>query len=140
MMSRDSDVQTDEGPTEPAVDEVFCTSCGETIKEQAEICPECGVRQLKPDAAPRSGAAESSLPNDKVDELQTLAQKSPGRAIALGVLLSAGAYFYVGRPKLAVLNIVTFNFILTGFILVPIHTYKMIDDARDELERHGKDW
>lgn len=28
-----------------AADEVFCQSCGATIKEQAEVCPECGVRQ-----------------------------------------------------------------------------------------------
>lgn len=27
-----------------AADEVFCTSCGAAIKEQAELCPECGVR------------------------------------------------------------------------------------------------
>ena len=26
--------------------EVFCTSCGSVIHERAEICPECGVRQL----------------------------------------------------------------------------------------------
>jgi len=26
-------------------DEIYCSSCGEIIKEQAEICPECGVRQ-----------------------------------------------------------------------------------------------
>lgn len=26
------------------VDEVFCQSCGEAIKQQAEICPHCGVR------------------------------------------------------------------------------------------------
>lgn len=28
-----------------AADEIFCSSCGEIIKEQAEICPECGVSQ-----------------------------------------------------------------------------------------------
>ena len=27
------------------VDEAFCTSCGEVIKKEAEICPKCGVRQ-----------------------------------------------------------------------------------------------
>jgi len=27
------------------VDEVFCRSCGEIIKKEAEICPHCGVRQ-----------------------------------------------------------------------------------------------
>lgn len=26
-------------------DEVFCSSCGEIIKKEAEICPKCGVRQ-----------------------------------------------------------------------------------------------
>ena len=25
-------------------DEQYCSSCGEPIKKQAEICPECGVR------------------------------------------------------------------------------------------------
>lgn len=25
--------------------EKYCSSCGEVIKEEAEICPECGVRQ-----------------------------------------------------------------------------------------------
>lgn len=27
------------------MDEVFCSECGEIIKEKAEICPKCGVRQ-----------------------------------------------------------------------------------------------
>ena len=27
------------------VDEVYCSSCGAIIKQQAEICPHCGVRQ-----------------------------------------------------------------------------------------------
>lgn len=26
-------------------DEIYCTSCGKTIKKEAEICPHCGVRQ-----------------------------------------------------------------------------------------------
>ncbi|MFT4884960.1 MAG: hypothetical protein ACI8U4_002478 [Natronomonas sp.] len=29
----------------PAPDECYCTSCGDIIKEEAEICPNCGVRQ-----------------------------------------------------------------------------------------------
>lgn len=28
-----------------AGDEQFCSSCGEVIKKEAEVCPECGVRQ-----------------------------------------------------------------------------------------------
>lgn len=30
---------------EPGPDEVYCRDCGSIIKERAEICPECGVRQ-----------------------------------------------------------------------------------------------
>ena len=29
-------------------DEKYCSTCGEIIKQQAEICPECGVRQKDP--------------------------------------------------------------------------------------------
>ncbi|QLD84917.1 hypothetical protein HWV23_04010 [Natronomonas halophila] len=29
----------------PASDECYCTSCGDIIKEETEICPNCGVRQ-----------------------------------------------------------------------------------------------
>ena len=29
----------------PGADEQYCSSCGEVIKKEAEICPECGVRQ-----------------------------------------------------------------------------------------------
>ncbi len=29
----------------PGADEQYCSSCGEVIKKQATICPECGVQQ-----------------------------------------------------------------------------------------------
>ena len=29
------------------IDEKYCFSCGEIIKKEAEICPKCGVNQLK---------------------------------------------------------------------------------------------
>ena len=32
---------------EKALDEIFCFSCGNSIKALAEICPHCGVRQKK---------------------------------------------------------------------------------------------
>lgn len=34
-----------DGGRKPGADEQFCSSCGEIIKTQAEICPECGVSQ-----------------------------------------------------------------------------------------------
>jgi len=35
---------------EKAIDEAFCSSCGEIIKKEAEICPKCGVRQKRASA------------------------------------------------------------------------------------------
>ncbi|HWV15065.1 MAG TPA: TM2 domain-containing protein [Cellvibrio sp.] len=32
-------------PRSKALDEKFCSDCGEIIKIKAEICPKCGVRQ-----------------------------------------------------------------------------------------------
>ena len=42
---------------EKAADEVFCSSCGAIIKNEAEICPKCGVRQK---AAPSNSSDISS--------------------------------------------------------------------------------
>lgn len=49
-------------PTDKKPDEVFCRSCGEPIKEEAEICPECGVRNTAGDGPERGGIdVEKSL-------------------------------------------------------------------------------
>jgi len=125
----------DEGEDTLAPDEVFCTSCGETIKEDAEVCPECGVRQKEEKSTP-----ETQIPDGRVFELQKVARKSPGVAVALGILLTPASYWYVGRTGLALVNFLTLNYLLLGFIIVPIHSYKIINDAQDELKRHGEGW
>lgn len=40
-----------ENSEKPGPNEAYCTSCGEIIKEDAEICPNCGVRQNKNSSA-----------------------------------------------------------------------------------------
>lgn len=137
-MSRNEEPDEDEEQEQtPGPDEVFCTSCGETIKEEAEVCPHCGVRQQQDNS---TTATETELPDGRVYELQKVARKSPGVAVALGLLLTPASYWYVGRTGLALVNFLTFNYLLLGFILVPIHTYKIINDAQDELKRHGEGW
>lgn len=37
-----------------AADEMFCRSCGDLIKQAAEICPECGVRNSRAPSASSS--------------------------------------------------------------------------------------
>ena len=43
------------GQAQPGPDEQYCSSCGEVIKAQAEICPECGVRQESTSTSGGSG-------------------------------------------------------------------------------------
>ncbi len=45
-------------------DEVFCRSCGEPIKKQAEVCPACGVknRQKQKSSEPGQQSTTSSSP------------------------------------------------------------------------------
>ena len=45
-VERDGSTDTGGGAADqPRADEQYCSSCGEIIKKEAEICPECGVRQ-----------------------------------------------------------------------------------------------
>ncbi|WP_336136215.1 zinc ribbon domain-containing protein [Natronomonas amylolytica] len=42
-------------------DEVFCTSCGAAIKKEAEICPECGVRNENATRPTQSTPTETTV-------------------------------------------------------------------------------
>lgn len=44
-----------------AADEIFCRSCGEPIKKEAEICPHCGVRNQKPQSSTSSQSTHSKI-------------------------------------------------------------------------------
>ena len=66
-------------------------------------------------------------------EMQNRANKSIPVALLLAVFLSPLAYHYIGKRKLAVVNLFTLNYLLLGIVVVPIHVVKLITDARSEL-------
>ena len=76
---------------ERAADEIFCSSCGEIIKKEAEICPKCGVRNKNAVPATVANASEK-------DWLVTL---------LLAIFLSGfGVHrFYVGKVGTGILMI-----------------------------------
>jgi len=132
----------------PDPDEAFCIECGERIKKRAEICPECGVRQnLRSEPGeqpPREQAQRPPQESESVDlterrqyELERVASTDTTAVILAGLLLSPLAYWMVGKRALAVVNFLTFNYFFFGFLIVPIHCYSIIEDARDELRRAG---
>ncbi|WP_273836134.1 hypothetical protein [Halococcus sp. PRR34] len=120
-------------------DEVYCTSCGATIKNQAEVCPECGVRQTTDERQTGKQKQGSSIEisDRRQYELEKMASKDITTTMLWGLFLTPIGYLKVGKTGLAVLNFLTFNYILLGFVIVPLHTRKMIKDAREELRRAG---
>ena len=132
MVSDSSEFEGEDDPGSPGADEAFCSSCGEVIKAEAEVCPECGVRQQE-----ARGDEEYTLPDAKQYELEKIANKDVTTVMAVSFLLTPLGYYMVGKTGLAIINFLTFNYLLLGIILVPLHTKKIIEDARSELRRAG---
>jgi TM2 domain-containing membrane protein YozV len=93
-VERDASTDTGGGAADkPAADEQYCSSCGEIIKKEAEICPECGVRQKSP-----AGGGTASGSKDRTT------------AGILALLLGGiGAHkFYLGDTGLGILYLCFF--------------------------------
>lgn len=80
-------------------DEQFCSSCGETIKKEADICPECGVSQ---------GGSTGNQ------------EKDPGiAALASGLTSGWAGQIYNGQIVRGILILVlqVVNVLLMGFVI-----------------------
>ncbi|SDX92796.1 TM2 domain-containing protein [Halopenitus persicus] len=104
------------GGQSPAPNEQFCSSCGTIIKKQAEICPECGVRQ-------GGGAAGGAGAPGGAGGAPGAAGSSKDRTTAgiLALLLGGiGAHkFYLGETGMGLLYLCfswTFIPAIIGFI------------------------
>ncbi|MFC7070001.1 hypothetical protein [Halobaculum lipolyticum] len=135
MTTTTDEAEAEELPT-PGPDEKFCGDCGEVIKQRAEICPECGVRQHGDhgDGRAHGGVA---LSDEREYELRKAADKEELTVALVGFLLSPLAYWMVGKKGLAAVNLLTLNYFFLGPIVVPIHCYMIVESAEDELERAG---
>jgi hypothetical protein len=126
------------GANRPGPGEVFCYSCGEIIKERAEICPECGVRQRAPPSDPTPPSqGDPGLSTTRQRTLEKAANNDRLSTVVLSLFVPPLAYVEVGKPGYALLNVFTANYLLLGFLLVPFHTYATIDEARQELRTEG---
>ena len=130
---------------EPGPQEVYCTSCGSIIKERAEICPECGVRQMgaqqqQAPPAQQSPGGQAGTSERRIQELQDIAAKDKSTVMLVSFLVTPFGYVMIGKIGLAAINFITLNYFLFGFIIVPFHTKGIIESARDELEAEGYSW
>jgi len=80
------------------------------------------------------------MPESRKYELQKIARKDKTTVAVVGFLLSPVAYLMVGKTGLAIINFLTLNYFLLGIIVVPIHSMRIIDNAREELHRNGENY
>ena len=87
-----------------------------------------------------SVSRQTDIPDVEQYELKKVAEKSVIISLTLGLFISPLAYVYLGKWKYAVINFFTLNYLLIGFLAVPVHTYMQISDARGQLNQAGINW
>ncbi len=96
----------------------YCSNCGQQIDEEAEICPECGVRQARP-----------------VYREVVYQQKNPGLAAVLSALFVGFGQIYNGQIAKGLIMMVLYFFsillilVLIGLITTPLIWIYGIYDA-----------
>jgi len=123
----------------PRADEAYCADCGEVIKKEAEICPECGVRQ-KPSDTPtdqQQQSTQQATVGHRQRKLEKIANEDKTAVMLMSFFLTPVGYWMIGKTGLALINFFTFNYFLLGPLIVPFHCHKIMEDAKDELRRSG---
>lgn len=96
-------------------DMVYCTNCGEEIYREAEICPECGVRQRDPGGSTATSSGSGGQAKD------------PGIAAVLSFFFTGLGQLYNGEIGKGIAFIVVqgINFVLI-FFLIGLVTFPLV--------------
>lgn len=120
---------TDPSDRERSPDEAFCRNCGAVISADAELCPECGVRQQPPPTSGVDAALEDLLEGGNPFVAAVLSALFPGLGQIYNRELERGLAFIVGS-FLALLS----TLVLVGFVLYPLVWLYAIYDAYTRAE------
>lgn len=116
-----------DGTAKPGYDEQFCQSCGAIVKEQAEICPECGVRIGGGSAGGPPGGQQPGGQQPGGRQSGGATQKDAGVALLLSGITSGWAgQLYNGQvgKGIAIIALQFVNVLLmvvvVGFLTFPL--------------------
>lgn len=103
-------------------DEIFCRSCGEAIKKEAEICPECGVRNKR---APNSTSSQrSSAVGHDPSQYETTVSENWWYGILAGIVLWTIVLLTVSSvPTESTLGTLFAFLILIAWVIMPVAVY-----------------
>ncbi|WP_380681379.1 zinc ribbon domain-containing protein [Salinigranum sp. GCM10025319] len=115
---------------EKGLDEVYCQSCGEPIKAEAEVCPHCGVRQSGSSSEEKSSAV-SFIASLIIPGAGQAYNGQIGRAIAMffGAIVADMILVIVGTLLSVILIGVFF------FLLIPVVHVAIAYDAYNQAEK-----
>lgn len=127
-------------PRTKAIDEKFCSDCGEIIKLKAEICPLCGVRQMPPPAyiqttpQPSDNLVKQNKPNAKEYPSNG---KDKGTAAILALLLGGiGIHkFYLGKSFQGILYLL-FCWTFIPAIIAFIEFLALLSMSKNDFNKH----
>lgn len=108
-----------------AANEIYCTSCGEVIKEKAEICPECGVaNENKRTPSSISGSTSQPTTHDSDSQSfhdpsnhETTVSESWWYGVVSSIILWIIGFALLGGSAIA--GLVT----LSAWVLMPLSIY-----------------
>lgn len=106
-----------------AADEIFCRSCGERIKQEAEICPHCGVQNEKASGpSPQEAGSSTSSATHDPSRYETTVSDTWWYGIAGGTALLA---FLIIIISVIGDSLGAFGGLLTliAWIALPVATY-----------------
>lgn len=139
----------------PGPNEVYCIECGEIIRERAEICPECGVRQPVQSAQPQPQQSPGGMQQGPPQGgqrgggygAQQQQQAPGGQRNDIGIIY---AHVDANRRKKTLRNLIDLALALSsvGFYLGLIiveglrHYYKLKNGTREPFDpdKHQKTW
>lgn len=100
-------------------DEIFCASCGEIIKKEAEICPNCGVRNNQ--ASKATGGKPASSAGHDPSQYETTVSENWWYGVAAGTAI--WAIFLILSDVLSSSGAFAGFLLLIGWIGLPLSAY-----------------
>lgn len=124
-----------------AADEIFCRSCGEVIKTEAEICPKCGVKNSK-STSTRTGSRgspsnQSTTTTHDPSNYETTVGENWYYAVAVPTVLSPLSFgVFMSQPSNSVISSIAMVTLLIGTFAPIIGLYFDRQYVRANSEWH----
>ncbi|MFH1306329.1 MAG: hypothetical protein ABIH83_01570 [Candidatus Micrarchaeota archaeon] len=97
-----------------------CADCGKKKSVEYDLCIKC--------------RAKDRFKEEELLQALKITSKNKWIAVLLGLILGPAGYAYIKKYEHAFISLITLNYFLIGFILVPVHIYMLYTDAEEKVK------